>query len=70
MRGGQALRQLKAETDNFFFRQGTGPQACVQRLAGHQLANEIIVAINVFEVVDGLNGWVIQPGEDAKLEAV
>ncbi len=65
MRRRQALRQLKTEMDDFLLRQGSGSQTRVQRQAGHQFADQVIEAVEVVEVVDGLNGGMIQPGEDA-----
>ena len=69
MRRRQALRQLKAEMDDLFLWHRARSQVRVQGQAGHQFANEVVLALEGVEVMDGLNARVIQPGEDAGLVA-
>src|ERR1700734_937139 len=66
---GQTLGQLKAEIDDLRLEQNARSHSCVQRHAGPQLTDQIILAFERIEIVDGLNGWVIQAGEDPGLVA-
>ena len=69
MGGGEALRQLHADAYDLLLRQRTGGHARVERHAADELAHQQVVAVDAIEVVDGLDGWVIQARQHPRFVA-
>jgi len=67
MRRCKPLRQLDPQTDHFLLWQRPGPHPDIERRPLYELAHQQVVSVDGIEVVDGLDGRMVQAREDQRL---